>query len=95
MKRKQLLALLLIFLSAFTYAQQSHTRVITGSVKDEKGNFLQSITVTEKSTSNAVVTNEKGAFSISVQENSLIEFTGVGFETQTISIRDKSAINFT
>jgi hypothetical protein len=35
MRSKQLLALLLIFVSALTYAQQPATRLITGIVKDE------------------------------------------------------------
>ncbi|MCU7548826.1 TonB-dependent receptor [Chitinophagaceae bacterium LB-8] len=94
MRLKQLLALLLIFISAFSYAQQSNTRLVTGTVKDEKGNILPSITVTEKTTSNAVVTNDKGAFSIRVKEkNTMLIFTGIGFEAQTISVGSQTTLN--
>src|SRR5688500_9933319 len=95
MRSKKLLALLLIFVSALTYAQQPATRLITGIVKDENGNFLPGITVAENSTGNSVIANEQGVFSISVKENASLMFTGVGFESQTISVANKNAINIT
>jgi len=95
MRSKQLLALLLIFVSALTYAQQPATRLITGIVKDENGNFLPGITVAENATANSVIANEKGAFLISVKENASLKFTGVGFESQTINIDNKNVINIT
>src|SRR5215471_13533837 len=94
MNPKQLLALLLIFFSALsTHAQQPSLRLITGIVKDEKGNFLPAITVSEKSTSNAVVTNDKGAFSIRVRENALLVLSGVGFEPQIIQTGKQTTFN--
>jgi TonB-linked SusC/RagA family outer membrane protein len=95
MRSKRLLAFLLMLASALTYAQQPATRLITGIVKDENGNFLPSITVAEKSTTNYVIANEKGAFSIRVKENAVLTFTSVGFESQTISIDNKNIINIT
>ena len=48
MRAKQLLALLLIFVSALTYAQQPATRLITGIVYDLRTDPGETLDVKEK-----------------------------------------------
>jgi TonB-dependent SusC/RagA subfamily outer membrane receptor len=85
-KTRLLLALVMISLASIAFAQNGEGRRITGTVKDEKGASLPGITVTEKGTSNAVATNEKGGFSIRVKQVASLVFTAVGFEAQELKV---------
>ncbi|HEY1870580.1 MAG TPA: TonB-dependent receptor plug domain-containing protein, partial [Chitinophagaceae bacterium] len=67
--------------------------MIKGVVKSEKGTLLQSITVTERGTTNAVKTNDQGEYSITVKPSAVLVFTGIGLETQEVSTSGKTAVN--
>ena len=65
-------------------------------VSNEDGSGLIGATVREKGGTNGVLTNEKGEFSITVaNENSVLVFSYIGFETQEVSINGLSQINVT
>lgn len=67
---------------------------ITGNVRNEKEEPVAGVTVTEKGTSNAVITNEDGVFSIDVAgKGSVLLFTSVGYENQELPVDDLSAIS--
>jgi TonB-linked SusC/RagA family outer membrane protein len=83
-KIQRLLVLFLLILTSIAYGQSTSERLISGVVKDDKGTSLQSITVTEKGTSNVVITNERGMYSIRVKPSAFLVFTGVGLESQEI-----------
>jgi TonB-dependent SusC/RagA subfamily outer membrane receptor len=86
MKRtSRLLAALLLLLSSVAYAQQGG-RTIDGVIKDEKGIPLAGITVTIKGTKSATTTDEKGHFTIASRSSGMLQFTGIGFETQEMKI---------
>ena len=78
MKRSLLIAWLIILFSLpqFVWAQ---SREVTGTVTDETGAPLPAVSVVQKGTSNGVVTNERGMFSITVTGASpvlVLTFTG-------------------
>lgn len=76
-----------------TAAAPDPDRVVTGNVRNEKDEPVAGVTVTEKNTANAVVTNEQGAFSINIAGNAtVLIFTSVGYEKQEVSIDGNTAI---
>jgi TonB-linked SusC/RagA family outer membrane protein len=64
-------------------------KIIIGRVANDKGEGIVGVTVTEKGTRNTVATDERGNFSITVQNASArLVFTSVGYETVEISAED-------
>ena len=85
MRSKLLLAWMMLFLSALSFAQSGEATLVSGVVKDESGSMLQGITVTEKGTRNAISTNEQGVFSLHVKSaKAVLVLTGIGFEKQEV-----------
>ncbi len=69
---------------------------ITGTVTDEKGNPLAGVTVRLKGTNTTEVTTNDGKYTIYVpDENSVLQFSYVGFQTVEQSVGEYSAINIT
>lgn len=67
---------------------------ISGSVTNENGEPLAGVTVSEKGTVNAVVTNENGVYRISLKEESAtLVFSSVGYESQEVAVQGRSSIN--
>lgn len=64
---------------------QGGTITVTGTVKDQSGNPLQDITLSEKGRTNSALTDAKGDFRILVSDaEAILEVTGVGFGTQEV-----------
>jgi len=62
---------------------------VTGKVYDETGQPLPGVTVRQKGTNNATVTDAKGAYSITVADNnSVIAFSFIGYETEELTAKD-------
>jgi TonB-linked SusC/RagA family outer membrane protein len=87
-----MLLMSLICISVTSFAQNAGSRLVTGVVKDQKGVLQKNITLTEKGTKNATATDAEGAFSISVHENAILVFSGVGFETQEVKVSANTSI---
>ena len=67
---------------------------ITGNVRNDKGEPVAGVTVTEKNKSNAVITDEDGIFSITVEsDNSVLLFTSVGYENQELAVNGISTLD--
>ncbi len=67
------------------------TFTVHGKITDDQSNTLTGVTVTEKGTSNRVITDSKGEFVITVQsEKSKLVFNYVGFETKEVGIKGRS-----
>ncbi|MGJ1497278.1 SusC/RagA family TonB-linked outer membrane protein [Sphingobacterium spiritivorum] len=63
----------------YSVASQS---TLSGTVKDEGGNPLSGVTVTEKGTQNSASTNNEGKFELKVTSGSaILVFTFIGYET--------------
>ena len=68
--------------------------IVNGNITDENGLPIAGVNVLEKGTSNGVVSDFDGNYSISVNSsNSELEFSIVGFKTLTIVANDMSATN--
>ena len=84
----------LLHLSGFS--QDASTKInVSGTVQDSEGIPIPGANVVEKGTTNGVVTDFDGNYSISVGSQSTIVFTFVGLKTVEVSVEGKTAINVT
>jgi TonB-linked SusC/RagA family outer membrane protein len=73
--------------------RQAAEKKVTGKITDPNGAPLSGVTVTIKGTSKATTTNEQGVFTITADDNDVIVFSYVGFESQEIKVGDKTQFN--
>ena len=76
---KKIVSTLLVALLCFSLAATAQVRVVTGTVKDEQGVAIPSVSVKIKGTTTAVVSDDKGSFKISASENAILVVSAVGF----------------
>src|ERR1035437_3849268 len=89
--RKLILLLVLGILTSGISAQKVS---VTGTVKDEKaGTSMPGVTVIEKGTTNGVLTDDMGKFTLSVKKNSIISFSYVGYSSQEVQINGKTTLS--
>lgn len=73
---------------------QQKKSTITGKITDETGASLTGVTVSIKNTTRAVVSNEKGIYSISINErDKVLVFSFIGMKRQEVVIEGQSLIN--
>ncbi len=89
MKRKLLKAMLLCFFVVMTHSIFAQN-VVTGSVKDDTGQFLPGVSVVVKGTTNGTVTDIDGKFSLSVGKNVTLVFSFVGLESKEVAIGNQN-----
>ena len=73
---------------------QQATKKITGTVVDAAGPVIGA-SVVEKGSSNGVITDFDGNFTINVKSGATIVISYVGYETQEIKVGNQSAFNIT
>lgn len=85
-----LLALFVIFTGAQLYAQK-----VTGVVVDETNSPLPGVNVVVKGTTNGVITDVDGAYSITPKDiqKDVLQFSFIGFDTKEIKINGEKVIN--
>ncbi len=94
MKRKLLRAMLLCFFVVMAHNLFAQN-VVTGSVKDDTGQFLPGVSVVVKGTTIGTVTDTDGKFSISAGKNVTLVFSFVGLESKEITVGNQSKIDIT
>ncbi|TKG96424.1 SusC/RagA family TonB-linked outer membrane protein [Puteibacter caeruleilacunae] len=73
-----------------------HAQEITvkGKVKDDSGQLLPGVTVVEKGTTNGIVTNIDGVYSINVKDDSsVLVFSFVGMQPQEVEVKGQRTID--
>lgn len=90
MKNKRFLLVLLtmFLLNALAFAQNRKT--VSGVVREESGQGLPGATISEKGTSNKVLSDANGNFSISVSPSARLVISFVGYTSQEVSAQDES-----
>ena len=90
-----ILTLLLSTVSVCAWSQDGFQ--INGTVRDhESGEPLAGVFVVEKTnTSNYVMTDADGSWKLTVNGNSVLEFTSVGFETLTVAVEGRHTLDVT
>lgn len=82
------LTLLLISVSVSSYSQQQIT--VNGTVKDSIGNSLPHVNIRAIKTGQTIDSDTLGKFQMSVADNETLEFTGIGFKTAIIQVKEYS-----
>lgn len=72
---------------------QQDKRQVTGVVSDENGEPVIGANVIEKGTTNGVITDYDGGFSLSVSDNALLEISYIGYISQNIPVRNQTILN--
>ena len=88
MKRLTLLFSLLFMCVSLAFSQ----RQVTGTVEDNSGNPIPGASVIVVGTSSGTVTDIDGNFAISVSSGDQLEFSFVGYESQTVTVGAQSTL---
>lgn len=84
------LAVLLVFGTLVSFAQQSVTGKVTAA---EDGSGIPGVNILEKGTANGTVSDADGNYRINVGANATLVFSFVGYSSQEISVGSQSVIN--
>ncbi|WP_300976982.1 SusC/RagA family TonB-linked outer membrane protein, partial [Flavobacterium sp.] len=74
--------------------QNALAEIIKGRVVDEKGEPLPGVTILVKGTSKGTTTDFEGNYSISAEIGDVLQFSYVGLETKTVTIKE-TTVNIT
>lgn len=88
--QKLLFSLLMSCIVLSSYAQQ---RTVTGTVTDEQGNPLSGVSYVVKKSNVGGITTDNGNFSVIANNNSVIEFSSIGFKTKQLTVGNSTVIN--
>ena len=88
MKKLTLLVLTSLF-SMAVFAQIT----VSGTISDANNMLLAGVNIIEKGTSNGVISELDGSYSITVSEDAVLILSYVGYESQEISVNGQSTIN--
>src|SRR5688572_12226564 len=89
MLMKKLVSFMLALLAVVTL--QAQQRTVSGTVRDDKGDPIPYATIAETGTQNAAQANEKGSFSITINEKASLTISATGFLGQTVAIPGNNA----
>ena len=95
MKAPFLLILVSLFSFTFYSSNAQEGKLVTGKVIDEYGLPIESASVVVQEKNKGVVTDLNGSYSISLSPDDLLEFSFIGFKTQSIIVGVQSVINIT
>lgn len=88
----QLVMLLALFLPVSLFAQTIEVR---GTVSDASGMSIIGASVLEKGTTNGIITDFDGNFSLSVSPDATLSISYVGFKTQEIAVKGQTFFKVT
>ncbi len=74
---------------------QQQTKKFAGTVYDEDGIPIPGATVRVKGGTKGTVTNVDGGFSIDIESNATLVISFIGYQTQEVSIENKSTVHIT
>ncbi len=94
MKRKMLKAMLLCFFVVMAHNIFAQN-VVTGSVKDDTGQYLPGVSIVVKGTTNGTITDTDGKFNLSVPNSSTLIFSFVGMTSKEIEIGSQRKFDIT
>ncbi len=73
--------------------QTDAKKKVTGVVKDENGEPVIGATIREKGTSNAVITDIDGNFTMSVSDNAVLQVSYIGYTEQEVPVAGKTSVD--
>lgn len=91
--KQRVLLLLLLFVFIGPWKAFAQNIQLTGSVVDNSKEPIIGASVIEKGTTNGVITDFNGKFSLSVSSKATIVISYVGYETQEIALNGRRTVN--
>jgi len=85
-----MLTFILLFMSTLIFAQ---TKTITGKVVDEKGDAIIGASVSVKGTSRGTITNLDGSFSLSAEQQEIVNVSLIGYIEQNFTVGSQTFLN--
>lgn len=82
--------LMFLALSQWTFAQ---SMTVSGQVTDSDGMGIPGVTVVEVGTTNGTISDVDGNYSIAVEQGSQLQFSFIGYGTETRTIGTESVLN--
>ncbi|MDR2920012.1 MAG: TonB-dependent receptor [Tannerella sp.] len=79
----------ILIVPAVTKPSQTDKITISGTITDENGESVIGANVIEKGTTNGVITDVDGKFSLSVNNNAILQVSYIGYTTQEIPIKNQ------
>ena len=76
-----------------SFNTQPQKRQVTGTVIDAKGEAVIGANIIEKGTTNGTVTDVNGGFSLSVENNGILQVSYIGYLTQEINTAGQTAVS--
>lgn len=73
--------------------QQQNRRQVTGTVTDERGEPIIGANVVERETTNGVITDIDGKFTLFISENSILQISYIGYITQELTVKNQTNIS--
>lgn len=67
--------------------------IITGIVRDEKGEALSGVTVSSKGTARGTVTDATGKYTLEVEEGSTLVFSFIGYVSQEVAVGNRQVLD--
>src|SRR6478735_4554330 len=92
-KRKLFILIMFAMLNMITVNLMAQSIPISGTVLSDDGTPLAGVTVVVSGTSRAAVTDNKGKFNIDAKEGTVLEFSYVGYATQSIKATAGMAVH--
>jgi TonB-linked SusC/RagA family outer membrane protein len=86
---KKFLLVLTLMLTAGMYAQNT----VSGNIVDTDGNPIPGVTIVIEGTSQGVSTDFDGNYSINVNSGQTLQFSSIGFSSQSIQIGNQSTLD--
>ena len=86
---------LLLLLCLIPLCSIAQNIMVKGIVKDNFGEPVIGANVTEKGTTNGMITDLDGNFSLTVQKNAILVISYIGYVTQEIAIKGNTNLNIT
>ena len=83
--------LLFIFLFFFTFS--THAQMVSGTVSDETGKKISSVSVTVKGSTAGTTTDASGQYRINAASNTVLIFSSVGFTSNEVSVAGRLTVD--
>jgi len=93
LRLSRLVVFSLVFAFGSLFAQSYAQTNVTGTVTDTSGETLPGVTVLEVGTSNGVITDIDGKYSLSVGSDAVLKFSYIGFREVTLPVNNSSVLD--
>ena len=79
----------------FSFFTTANAQTISGTVSDETGKKLSSVSVTVKGTTTGATTDASGQYRINAGGNATLVFSSIGYSTMDVTVADRSVVDVT